>query len=144
MSNKILEQIDDYIVNISDRSGEGNLDVDYDEKLFDKMVDFIVSLDPSQLTEDQLNNVLDIIEGFEFEDQVAADTEEIQEVRFLRKTTRAQRRKQKIWRRKNKAKILAWRRKNRARLKRARKTGRGLTGRRRGLFKRRKGPAAAT
>jgi hypothetical protein len=121
-----------------DRSTEGNLNVDFDEELFDKMVDFIVSLDPDQLTEDQLNTVTEIIEEFEFEEQVA-DTGEVAEARFLRKTTRAQRRKQKIWRKRNKAKIKAWRRKNKQKLKRARKTGRGLTGRRRGLFKRRPG-----
>lgn len=136
--SKLLEQIDDYILQISDRSAEGNLDVDYDEELFDDMVDFIVSLNPDQLDDTQLERIEEIIEKFEFEGQ-AADDGEVSEIRFLRKTTRTQRRKAAIYRRRNKAKIKAWRRKNKAKLKRARKTGRGLTGRRRGLFKRRAG-----
>ena len=146
--SKILEQIDDYIIQLSNRSEEGNLQVDYDEDLFDRMVDFIVSLDPDQLTEDQLDVITGIIEDFEFEDQVSDDGEvsnegELSEVRFLHKTTRTQRRKQKLWRKRNKAKVKAWRRKNKNKLKRARLTGRGLTGRRRGLFKRRIGGPAA-
>jgi len=141
MSN-LLEQIDDYIVKVSDRSTEGSLNVDYDEELFDKMVDFIVSLDPDQLTEDQLGAITEIIEDFEFEEQVS--DEPVAEARFLRKTTRAQRKKQALWRKRNKAKIKAWRRQNKQKLKRARKTGRGLTGRKRGLFKRRPGGPAAS
>lgn len=140
MSSKLLEQIDDYIIQLSNRSAEGNLNVDYDEDLFDKMVDFIVSLDPDQLTQDQLTAVTEIVEEFEFEDQVDdGEGEEVTEARFLQKTTRAQRRKQKLYRKRNKAKIKAWRRKNKYKLKRASMTGRGLTGRRRGLFKRRPG-----
>jgi hypothetical protein len=132
--DKLIEQIDDYIFGDVQAGG---VDVDYDEELFDKMVDFIISLDPDQLTEDQLNAVTSIIEEFEFDEQV--DDGEVSEARFLKKTTRAQRRKQKLWRKRNKAKIKAYRRKNKQKLKRARKTGRGLTGRRRGLFKRRPG-----
>ena len=123
--NKVLEQIEDYLVG-------GDVDVDLDEELFDQMVEFITSLDPEQLTEEQLEKVMDIIDGFEFEDDV-------QEIRYLKKTTRKARREAKIYRRKNKAKIKAYRRKNKAKLKRAKKTGRGLTGRRRGLFKRKPG-----
>lgn len=132
--NKLIEQIDDYI--FGDVQA-GSVDVDYDEELFDRMVDFIISLDPDQLTEDQLNAVTEIIEEFDFDEQV--DDGEVSELRYLKKTTRAQRRKQKLWRRRNKAKIKAYRRKNKQKLKRARKTGRGLTGRRRGLFRRRPG-----
>ena len=131
---KILEQIDDYI---------SEIDVDLDEELFDRMVDFIVSLDPDQLSEEQLEIVMDIIEDFEFEDQEDVE-ENMSEVRYLKKTTRKERREAKIYRRKNKAKIKAWRRRNKAKLKRAKKTGRGLTGKRRGLFKRKAGSAAAT
>jgi hypothetical protein len=95
------------------------------------MVEFITSLDPEQLTEEQLEQVMIIVEDFEFED--------VQEVRLLQKTTRKARKEARIYRRKNKAKIKAWRRKNKAKLKRAKKTGRGLTGKRRGLTKRRPG-----
>ena len=137
MSN-ILEQIDDFLTVTQDDGGEGflggveHLTVDLDEDLFDKMVDFIVSLKPDQLDDEQLEQVQEIIDMFEFEERT-------DEVRLLRKTTRADRKKAKIYRRKNKAKIKAWRRKNKRKLKRARKTGRGLTGKKRGKTRRRPG-----
>ena len=123
---KILEQIEDFLAGTVP-----DIDVDLDEELFDQMVTFITSLDPEQLTEDQLEKVMDIVEGFGFE--------EIDEVKLLRKTSRKQRKEAKIYRRKNKAKIKAWRRKNKNKLKRAKSTGRGLTGKRRGKTRRRPG-----
>jgi glutamate synthase domain-containing protein 3 len=132
----VLEQIEDFLTVSTD--GEGflggieHITVDLDEDLFDKMVDFIVSLKPEQLTDEQLEQVQEIIDMFEFEERT-------DEVRLLRKTTRTDRRKAKIYRRKNKAKIKRWRKKNKRKLKRARKTGRGLTGKRRGRTRRRPG-----
>ena len=136
MSN-ILEQIEDFLT-VSTDDGEGflggieHITVDLDEQLFDDMVDFIVSLKPEQLTDEQLEDVQSIIDKFEFEERT-------DEVRLLRKTTRADRKKAKIYRRKNKAKIKRWRKKNKRKLTRARKTGRGLTGKRRGKTRRRPG-----
>jgi hypothetical protein len=134
--SKILEQIEDFLTVTGDEEVGGieHLTVDLDEDLFDKMVDFIVSLKPDQLSDEQLEQVQEIIDMFEFEER--AD-----EVKLLRKTTRADRRKAKIYRRKNKAKIKRWRKKNKRKLQRARKTGRGLTGKRRGRTKRRPGGA---
>jgi hypothetical protein len=134
--SKILEQIEDYLTVTGDDQVGGieHLTVDLDEELFDKMVDFIVSLKPEQLTDEQLEQIQEIIDMFEFEER--AD-----EVRLLRKTTRADRKKAKIYRRKNKLKIKQWRKKNERKLTRARKTGRGLTGKRRGRTKRRPGAA---
>jgi hypothetical protein len=133
----VLEQIEDFLT-VSTDDGEGflggieHITVDLDEQLFDDMVDFIVSLKPEQLTDEQLEDVQSIIDKFEFEERT-------DEVRLLRKTTRADRKKAKIYRRKNKAKIKRWRKKNKRKLKRARKTGRGLTGKRRGKTRRRPG-----
>ena len=123
---KVLEQIEDFLAGTVP-----DIDVDLDEELFDQMVTFITSLDPEQLTEDQLEKVMDIVEGFGFE--------EIEEVKLLGKTSRAQRKKAKIYRRKNKAKIKSWRRRNKNKLKRAKRTGKGLTGKRRGKTRRRPG-----
>jgi hypothetical protein len=123
---KILEQIEDFLAGTVP-----DIDVDIDEELFDKMVAFITSLDPEQLTEDQLEKVMDIVDGFEFG--------EIDEIKLLKKTSRKTRKKAKIYRRKNKAKIKAWRRRNKNKLKRSKKTGRGLSGKRRGKTRRRPG-----
>jgi hypothetical protein len=122
----ILEQIEDFLAGTMP-----DIDVDIDEELFDRMVAFITSLDPSQLTEDQLEKVMDIVDGFEFG--------EIEEIKLLKKTSRKQRKAAKIYRRKNKAKIKAWRRRNKNKLKRSKRTGRGLSGKRRGKTRRRPG-----
>ena len=41
-----------------------DVDVDYDKKLFKRMVDFIVSLDPNILSEEQKAKIVDIIKDF--------------------------------------------------------------------------------
>jgi hypothetical protein len=131
---KILEQIEDFLVKVQDMTGgEEHLDVDLDEEIFNKMVDLIITLDPETLSEPQLEMVMEIIELFEPSD------EDIEEARFLKKTTRKQRKQAKIYRRRNRTKIKQYRRKNRVKLARARRTGRGLTGKRRGRYKRRSG-----
>jgi len=50
-------------------------DVDYSEKIFEDMLTFIVNLDPELLSEDQLENILNIIDNLEI-----AEKEEISEV----------------------------------------------------------------
>jgi len=133
---KILEQLDDFLAKVQDMSGDQeSIDVQLDEEIFNKMVDLIVSLDPERLSEAQLAQVMEIIELFEFE----AVDDELEEAKLLKKTTRKQRKKAKIYRKRNKTKIKQYRRKNRIKLARARRTGKGLTGKRRGKYKRRSG-----
>lgn len=70
------------------------------------------------------------------------ESEEISEKIFLNRMSRAEKRKNKKYRRVNKVKLRRqreiWKRKNKAKLKRATKTGIGLSGKRRGLHVRRK------
>lgn len=133
---KILEQLDDFLAKVQDMGdGQESIDVQLDEEIFNKMVDLIVSLDPERLSESQLSQVMEIIELFEFE----AVDDELEEAKMLKKTTRKQRKKAKIYRKRNKSKIKQYQRKNRVKLQRARRTGKGLTGKRRGKYKRRSG-----
>lgn len=109
-------------------------DVSEDQVVFDMFFDFIISLDPEQLTEEQEEILLGM---FNYLDP---DDEQVDEVRYLRRTTRAQKRKAKLYRRRHKAQIRQWRRRKKVALRRSRITGRGLSGRRLGRTKRRPAP----
>lgn len=45
-----------------------NQQIDLDEKLFNKMMDFIMNLDENQLSEDQLSEVVDILNDIDFDE----------------------------------------------------------------------------
>ena len=134
---KLLEQIDAVL-------GAGDVkkaDFVVDDELFGRMLEFIGMLDPDKLEDDQVEELWGIIDALEpYDDEEVETEEEVSEKRFLKKTTRKARRKAKIYRRKNKTKIKAWRRKMKHKLKRAKKTGRGLSGKKRGKTRRRVGP----
>jgi len=72
--------------------------VDLDEQLFNKMMDFIIELDENQLTEEQLDKVVDIIDNIDFE-------EEITELRRAKKTTMQKKLYARKYRKKNRQKI---------------------------------------
>jgi hypothetical protein len=137
MSIELLEQID----TVLSKGDIKKADFEVDEEIFGRMLDFIGMLEPDQLTEDQVKELWYIIDSLEpYEDDPAE--EEITEKRFLKKTSRAQRRKAKIYRRRHKTQIKAWRRKMKTKLKRAKKTGHGISGKKRGKTRRRAGPAS--
>ncbi len=135
--SELLEQID----TVLSKGDIKKADFEVDEEIFSEMLDFIGMLEPDQLTEDQIRVLWNIIESLEpYEDDPAED--EITEKKFLKKTSRAARRKAKIYRRRHKTQIKAWRRKMKTKLKRAKKTGFGVSGKRRGKTRRRVGPPA--
>jgi hypothetical protein len=72
--------------------------IDLDEQLFNKMMDFIIELDENQLTEDQLDKVVDIIDNIDFE-------EEITEIRRAKKTSIQKKIYARKYRKKNRQKI---------------------------------------
>jgi len=115
-------------------------EVDVDQEVFDMFINFITSLDPEQLTEKQEDSLLGLMEYLDPEIDMD-DEEQIDEVRYLRRTTRAQKRKAKLYRRRHKAQIRQWRRRQKVKLRRSRITGRGLSGRRLGRTKRRPAPS---
>lgn len=109
-------------------------EISADQEVFDMFIDFITSLDPEQLSEEQEDMLLGVMDYLDPED------EEIDEIRYLRRTTRAQKRKAKLYRRRHKAQIRQWRRRKKVALRRSRITGRGLSGTRLGRTKRRPAP----
>ena len=72
----------------------------FDEKLFNKMANFIINLDPDKLTDTQLEGVINMIDGLEIE------LEELQEREGMaRKSTLSKNQYSKKWYRTNKTEI---------------------------------------
>jgi len=61
-----------------------DLTVVYDRKVFKKMVDFIVSLNPAQLTPQQIDNIVDIIQLFNIV-PIDEDTDDGKTVEMIKK-----------------------------------------------------------
>lgn len=123
----VLKQIDGVL--------EQDYDISGDQEVFDMMMDFATSLDPEQLTDEQSLKLDEIFDYLEPE-------EEVDEVRFLKRTTRAQRKKAALYRRRHRGQIRAYRRKTKHKRRRAKITGRGFSGVRLGRTRQR--PRART
>ena len=78
---------------------------EFEEEIFDRMWEFIVSLDPQQLSEEQADQIMSIIEDVELEYE-GLEEDEVDEVAAKRTRIKpSERRKRKQEYRKNKAKI---------------------------------------
>ena len=90
----ILEAITDYIPDVA------SLDVKYDEELFERLLNFIIELDPEQLGDEQLDTVESILDELEMfgEDGVS-------EIRLSKRSSAEKRRKSRQFYRRNRQKI---------------------------------------
>ncbi len=112
------------------------------DSLFDSIVDFVISIDSEKLdvaSTKKLDEIMDMIEDDEDDDL----DESLEEKKFLKKMTAGQKRKARVYRRKNKIRLKQWKKKYKRRkkmkLKRVATTGRGLSGKKLGRTKRRPG-----
>ena len=93
-----------------DGENKEEFDVDYDESLFDEMVEFILTLEPNQLTDEQNEAIIDLYEDFEIAsgedgDEDDDEDEDIEERRLAKRTKAGSRRKAKAYYRRHKSKI---------------------------------------
>ena len=120
----ILEQIDKVL---DDKEVEAvdmkKADFAFEEKLFDDLLEFVGSIDPEQLNDDQLLDLWNIVNSLE-----PIDKEEVSEVEILKRTTPMQRRNARLYKRKSRDKIREWRNRVGEKLKRNRKQGKGVRG----------------
>jgi len=100
IGKRIDELIDSYINTIN--TIVPGVKFNMDEDLFDRMLDFIVELDPETLTDEQLDEVNIILNDLDVGDE---DEEDVSEVKFAKRTAPQRRRKAKQYYRKNKSKI---------------------------------------
>lgn len=112
-----------------------------DEELLDSMVAFLLDLDEDSLDDDMAGRLGEILAELESAegDGEEDDMEEsvVGEARLLGRTSQAKRREARMYYRKNKAKIKAKLRKLKPKIARLAKMGRGLSGKKLGLTKRR-------
>lgn len=77
-----------------------------DDELFEEMANFIISLEPDQLNDKQLEKILDIMEELDVEpffDEI--EDEDVSEIRLAKKTKKIKKIKAKKYYRRNKSKI---------------------------------------
>jgi len=149
---KIDEKIDKYLKEES--SDDYDLEDNYDEELFDKMLDLIFSLDETQVTEEQADIILEIVELLDdgsdddIDDDIEYDEEydgsEVDEVFKIRKRRdlTVKRKRRRAYRRKKatrKLKARKYRRSARGKMtmrkaKRKAKVGRTSTNKRQRKF----------
>jgi len=110
-----------------------------DEELFNDMVEFLLDLNDESMDEDQLVRYHKLLEELDSGEDDSEDDEgeEISEVRLLKKTSAAGRRKSRMYYRKNKTKIKARMRKLKPKIARMEKMGKGLSGKKLGLTRQR-------
>ncbi len=156
----VLNKLDNLLGMRRDNNGLYGTSPVFEEEMFDRMFEFITSLDPDQLSEDQADEVMDIIESVELEyddineeeeyddeedeEDEEYDDEEMDEAKAIRvRRNRAAMRKRKIAYKRNKAKrkrmAKRYRKSARGRLmakksKRMAKRGKTATGKRKRRF----------
>ena len=102
----LLETIDDILEQedkILPKDGtKVNTEFVFDEKMFDKMANFIINLDPDSLTDEQVENVIKLIEKLEVE---IDEVDEVRNPRLAKRTLAGKNQYSKKWYRKNRTRI---------------------------------------
>jgi hypothetical protein len=147
----LLETIDD-ILEQEDKmlpkdSTKVSLDFSFDERMFSKMANFIINLDPDSLNDTQVQEVINMIEKLELENDEEEDIKEVRKPRLAKRTTATKNQASKKWYRANRTRIkrrkAKFRRSSEGRKRankkeRLAKQGRTPTGRKRVRYHRRK------
>ena len=116
-----------------------------DEKLFNRMADFIINLNPDNLSEEQVDEIMDFIEYLE--EEYDDDIQEVRTARLARRTPQDKNQYSKRWYRKNRNAIKRRKAKlarsshgrKRAKMReRLKKIGKTATGRRKVRYHKRK------
>jgi hypothetical protein len=93
-----MVDIDQYIY--TDEETDPDANFNFDENLFNRMADFIMELEPEQLTDSQIDTILGII------DDIEVDTDDIEEsIRKTKKTLASDNQYGRSYYRKNKSKV---------------------------------------
>lgn len=90
----ILEQIEDFM------SPSVPLEIEFDGSLFDRMAEFLMKLEPDQLSDEQLEELIGIMDDLEMQGE-----EEANEAKMAKKTLASKNTYSKQWYRRNKSKI---------------------------------------
>ena len=100
----LFDKIDDVLEqenNILPKRAEVEIDTSFDQDLFSKMANFIISLDPDNLDDVQVENVIQMIEDMEDEDNL----QELRTPKLAKRTSATKNQYSKKWYRKNRTEI---------------------------------------
>jgi len=104
---ELLETIDDILeqeIHILPKDSKVKTEFSFDEMLFNRMANFIINLDPDSLSEDQVQEIIDMIEELEVEFDEEG-IEEIKTPRLAKRTAANKNQYSKKWYRTNKNSI---------------------------------------
>jgi hypothetical protein len=93
----ILEQEDTIL-----KKGKDKVSFEFDGSMFDKMANFIISLDPESLSDSQVEQVINMIEDLEVE---VDEIDEVKKPKMAKRTLAPENQYGKKWYRKNRTKI---------------------------------------
>ncbi|MBW2966335.1 hypothetical protein KY342_04495 [Candidatus Woesearchaeota archaeon] len=79
-----------------------NTDFSFDDEMFSKMANFIINLDPDNLSDDQVQEIINMIEKLEIEND---DVSEVRNPRLAKRTLQTKNQASKKWYRKNRTQI---------------------------------------
>lgn len=134
MNKDLKDRINRYLLTEQDDMGaEGP-----DEELLNNIVEFILDLDEEQMDDDMLERYAEIVDSLDLGDEGEdmEESEDLSEVRLLKKTSMKKRRIGRMYYKKNKSKIMAKRKRLAKKVARLRKMGKGLGGKKLGMTKR--------
>jgi hypothetical protein len=98
----VLEQ-ENNILPKREKEDDDELDLAFDEEMFNKMANFIVNLDPDKLSDDQVDVVLDILD--ELDDDELEDVQELRKPKLAKRTPATKNQYSKKWYRKNRTHV---------------------------------------
>jgi len=124
--SRVLEQIDKVLEPTDMDDTPVGIDMEqasfaFEEKLFNNLLDFVGTLEPDQLTDDQLLELWNIVNSLN-------PTDGLSEVEILDRTTPEQRKNARLYKRRSRDKIREWKNKVGEKLRRNRKKGKGVKG----------------
>lgn len=103
---ELLEVIDDVLEQedkiLPKKATKVNTEFAFDEKMFDKMANFIINLDPESLSDSQVEQIIDFIEKLEVE---IGELEEVRNPKLAKRTLATKNQYSKKWYRKNRNQI---------------------------------------
>lgn len=102
---ELIDVIDDILEQENTILPKKNKDIDFvvDEEMFNRLANFIINLNPDDLSDEQVEEVIKIIEKLEVETDGEAEIEEGR--RLARRTLATKNQLSKKWYRKNKTKV---------------------------------------
>jgi len=137
--NKLFNEQDETEDQTTSPTGEQSENRMSDEELMDAIINLLISLDEDKLDNDQVDMLFNIMNELDIQANEPDDEEEeeVSEIRLLKKTPMAARRKGRMYYKKHKSQIKRKLKKTKKKREMLAARGRGMSGKKLGMTKRR-------